>query len=99
MIAETKERPAPDTDDVVGHVRSAVAPVGDRDRSLGHRHILAVHISGAVRPNGCRHPARVLKPSNGIRHEMPGISSALFCPWASAIAAMRPLSASRRSIA
>ena len=48
VVVETEEIALPDADDVVGDVRAAVAPVGDRDRGLADRHVTAVDVGGAV---------------------------------------------------
>ena len=46
VIVQAEEGAIPYPHHVVGHVGAAIAPVGQRDSGLAHRHVAAVDVSG-----------------------------------------------------
>ncbi len=69
VIVEAEESAAPDADDVIGDVRPAIAPIGDRNGGFFDRHMAAVDIGGPRRPALPRHGVpRLLRP---VRIEHP----------------------------
>src|SRR5690348_1208470 len=52
MVVQLEERTIPDTDHVVSDIGTAIAPFGDWNRRLAHRHKLSVDVGGTRGPHG-----------------------------------------------
>src|SRR6185437_508889 len=57
MVVQLEECTIPDANNVIGHIGAAVAPLGDRDHRLAHRHESSVDVGGTRWPHGsaCGH--------------------------------------------